>query len=102
MCVCYSYIDISRHVLCSPRNARVICNMYVDLCVYLDIYILEIHGFVRHGFVLSQETLWKMASAGCYAWKIRAAVRIPAVPVARKNGSVSCTDVELFSMVSIF
>ena len=39
MCVCYSYIDISRHVLCSPRNARVICNMYVDLCVYLDIYI---------------------------------------------------------------
>ena len=66
------------------------------------IYILEIHGFVRHGFVLSQETLWKMASAGCYAWKIRAAVRIPAVPVAGKNGSVSCTDVELFSMVSIF
>ena len=45
--------------------------------------------------MLSQETLWKMASAGCYGWKIRAAVRIPAVPVARKNGSVSCTDVEL-------
>ena len=35
VCVCYSYIDISRHVLCSPRNARVMCNMYVDLCVYL-------------------------------------------------------------------
>lgn len=53
--------------------------------------------------MLSQETLWQMASAGCYGWKIRAAVRIPAVPVARKNGSVSCTDVAmLFKSFSFF
>jgi hypothetical protein len=31
VCVCYSNIDISRHLQCSPRNARVICNIYVDL-----------------------------------------------------------------------
>ena len=75
----------------------------VHVALGIQGYLYKIHGFVRHGFVLSQETLWKMASAGCYGWKIRAAVRIPAVPVAPQEWlSILHGRGTAFSMVSIF